>query len=446
MSILTYNLMAESLGPPLSSRFPFIIEALSSTQLPPTATNPIMVLCLQEVNDEILPLLLADPFIQTSYPFSTHTQTSLLPSRRNQVTFASAPFTHFIFDFEERHKRALISSFNYFPAMIANVHLSSSLSDEAVASKASQMRMLTDFMKESRKHPHQDSFIVGDFNITSSAQTVHTALSDGQITSETAEMIPTIIDSDIWQDAFNTTHYHGNESEDKDNERFDDEEGATFSRLSNPLAALSKVQIDTCPQRYDRVLFNRSNRIQVEAYSIFGQPDKIGNCGSDHYGVSTTLKIGSQPLATSDVENSASAPAPSEICIFQHDTDISVLLEQYQPTLADKDQRVKALELLRATLTERDRPHELILAPLGSYLLETYFADSDIDILVIGAVAPQIFFDDASNKLHALEKHQNDEGFRGVHLVNSLVSIIEVEILGIKFDLQYCQAAELVTR
>jgi hypothetical protein len=80
--------------------------------------------------------------------------------------------------------------------------------------------------------------------------------------------------------------------------------------------------------------------------------------------------------------------------------------------------------------------------------MDTYFADSDVDILAIASVSPQVFFDFATEKLRALDKEdeRENDGFKGVHFVNSLVSIIEVNVVGIKFDIQYCQAPEILKR
>jgi hypothetical protein len=40
----------------------------------------------------------------------------------------------------------------------------------------------------------------------------------------------------------------------------------------------------------------------------------------------------------------------------------------------------------------------------------------------------------------------DDDGVRAVHYINSLVPIVELVVRGIKIDLQYCQAAELLER
>jgi hypothetical protein len=67
-------------------------------------------------------------------------------------------------------------------------------------------------------------------------------------------------------------------------------------------------------------------------------------------------------------------------------------------------------------------------------------------LLAIGSVAPSVFFDSAIKQLRGLEKESSghEDGFKTVQMVNSLVPIIDAVVSGIKVDLQYCQATELL--
>jgi hypothetical protein len=134
--------------------------------------------------------------------------------------------------------------------------------------------------------------------------------------------------------------------------------------------------------------------------------------------------------------------------IMQDTMDLQRLLESFLPSTADRRQREEALKLLQQALTRDGDSNSLILAPLGSYCMDTYFPASDVDVLAIGSLIPSVFFDCATIQLRKLDsdKDGSDNGFKGVHLVNSLVSIIEVCVMDVKFDLQYCQAPELVKR
>lgn len=429
---MTYNLMAESFGPSLKSRLELIIHALSSVA--GTSTS-LKVLCLQEINDEMLPLLLSELFIQTHFPFSTHMPSSLLPSHRNLVTLASAPFKHFLLPFLQRHKTALVIAMDDSALEVANVHLTSALSNEAVEAKRGQMETLTRFLNHERT-AGKEVLVAGDFNLTTSSKTMETALSREIIAPETKETIAKVIDTEIWEDAF---YLCPPSQADNAQELFDGEEGATFDRLTNHFAAMSESPIDNRPQRYDRVLFKKSGHVLVENFENFGLPTKDGLCASDHYGACATFQIegSSISLKVKDL----GTPKLLSIEVVEDSTDLQDLIEPYLPTAADREQRQEAIILLRQTLTSDKNMSDLVFAPLGSYCMDTYFVDSDVDLLAIGSVHPQVFFDFATTKLQAL-----DNGFKGVHFVNSLVSVIEVCVLGIKFDLQYCQAAELLRR
>jgi endonuclease/exonuclease/phosphatase family metal-dependent hydrolase len=435
--------MAESFAPSFKSRLQVIINSIFTAIS--LSNSSLRVLCLQEINDEMLPLLLGQRFIQEEFPFSTHMPSSLLPSHRNLVILASRPFKNFSLQFSERHKTALIASFYEFPVEVANVHLTSALTNEAVVVKKSQLETLTKFFSHDRNTAGKEVIVAGDFNLTTSSRTIEVAVSRQIITPETARLVGSVIDPTIWEDTFNVL---GQRPADYGQEIFEGEEGATFNRLSNALAAMTKSLVDYRPERYDRVLLRNGGRMYPEHFELFGVPDHRGHCASDHFGVCVRLRIDQADDA--DLNNSAVASSPRRMLpgaieVIEDSTGLQPLLEPYLPTDADRKQREQALELLQATLTSNKSTADLVFATLGSYLMDTYFADSDVDMLIIGSVAQHVFFDFATAQLRALGTSE-ENGFKGVHFVNSLVSVVEVCVMGIKFDLQYCQAAELVQR
>ncbi|KAH9215550.1 hypothetical protein DL95DRAFT_523221 [Leptodontidium sp. 2 PMI_412] len=461
VSISSYNIMAEPTAEHFNSRLPLIISALSSPTPPPS--NTLQILTLQEVNDESLPLILSSPYIRKIYPYSTHAPSSLLPSARNLVTLASEPFTSTVVPFEERHKSSLVLSFEFGPGsgsgsekkslVVANVHLTSGLTDKAFKAKKEQMEKLTVFLFPKGKSENgREVVVAGDFNLTTSVRTIETALSRGLITDATAQAVRKIIDLGVWEDAFlspgsesvpeNETGMVGYDGQ----ETFEGERGATFDRATNPIAAMLEPPIDRSPQRYDRVLFRKGGSIAKDGFEIFGLPNEEGRCGSDHYGVRATLNIAQTGNSMSDIPRKFDTSSVADkITIIDDPTDLTPLIEPYLPSPEDISQRAQAIELLHDTLSNGDGMEGIILAPLGSYLMGTYFADSDVDVLAIGSVNPGVFFEFAGRELRKLDSGDGDEeSFKGVHFVNSLVSIVEVCVLGIKFDLQYSQAEELV--
>lgn len=477
ISISTYNIMAEPTASPFTTRLPLIITSLSSP--PPPPQSSLQILCLQEISDESLPLILGSPYIQQTYPYATHAPSSLLPSARNLVTLASQPFTSTVVQFEARHKSALVVEFSLGDleeknVLVANVHLTSGLTDKAVQAKKSQINTLSKFLIARGKDREREIIIAGDFNLTTSNRTIQKALSGALITKETAMEVKTVIDLNVWEDAFLVSDLNiergsmeGNhedgpmlDGEDANgsamlghdsNEIFAGEQGATFDRITNPIAAQLDPPIDRSPQRYDRVLYLKGGGISArgerDEFEIFGFADEEGRVGSDHYGVRALLSVagsGSSPGAISRMTlRNDSGSVGSGITFVEDGTDFSGLLEPYLPTATDIAQREMAIELLQSTLSRGAGLENLFLAPLGSYLMDTYFVDSDVDVLAIGCVSPAKFFEFAGRELRNLDSG-NEESFKGVHFVNSLVSIVEVNVLGIKFDLQYCQAEELV--
>jgi 2'-5' RNA ligase len=446
--IASYNLMAESVAPSFTNRASTIFDAIISAT---SSNHGLRVLNLQEVNDEILPLLLSNSQIRKIYPYSTHKPSSVFESKRNLVTLASESFASFTVDFVERHKSSLVIKFCNSGTMVANVHLTSTLTDSAVVAKTRQMATLTKFLTNGTDMTGP-VFVAGDFNLTSSPKTIEAALGKRMITRSTATAVNNVIGQNVWADAFlkciETNPGEGDEDTDS-YEEIIKERGVTFDRLSNPLAALSKGPVDDRPQRYDRILWAKNELlwVEVECFERFGFPDKMGECGSDHYGVCATMSLSRTELSQNLLADELKpGPQPGDITLVPDERDLEALLISYMPNEKDRTQRASAMHVLKEALGG-----DIILAPLGSYAMDTYFPNSDMDLLVIGAVAPPTFFKTAQDQLRVFDQKSGGaepygDGIKGLHFVNSLVPIIEVVVRGIKIDLQYCQAAELVTR
>ncbi|KUJ18691.1 uncharacterized protein LY89DRAFT_732244 [Mollisia scopiformis] len=433
VTIATYNLMTDSRAPAFTTRLTAIVDAIESATV---QHSNVSILCLQEVNDEMLPLLLADRKICGLYPYSTHLPSSLLPSDRNLVTMASVPFHHNTIQFTERHKLALVIEVMELNVKVVNVHLSAGLSDDAVAAKKRQMDYLTEFC--SNIITSREVVLSGDFNLTTSSSTIDMALALDLISTKTAQLVRNMINLDLWEDAFLASENMQTDGV------IDDKSGATFDRIGNTLAAMSTSPINDHPQRYDRVLYRRNGRLKTEYVQLFGLADERGICGSDHYGLSATLHLDPMQNTVRDSLHLEISNVEKTI-VIEDNTDLGHLLEHLLPTEDDRAERRHAIRLIEEGLSSGNGLTGLVLAPLGSYLLDTYFPESDVDLLAIGAVAPQVFFELAASRLQHLDSGRQ-EGVKGVHLVNSLVSIAELSVLGIKFDLQYCQAPLLLER
>lgn len=120
-------------APSFTNRFHLILESITSAN---HSEQESRILCLQEADNEIIPLLLNNARIQEMYAYSNHTpSTTNFESKRNLVTLGSEPFTSFTLDLVERHKSALIIALFDTNVMVANVHLTSALTDISVTAK-----------------------------------------------------------------------------------------------------------------------------------------------------------------------------------------------------------------------------------------------------------------------------------------------------------------------
>jgi hypothetical protein len=127
-------------------------------------------------------------------------------------------------------------------------------------------------------------------------------------------------------------------------------------------------------------------------------------------------------------------------------TDLSLLLEPYFPSAEDKMQREEAIQLLKQVLASHRAIGNLLFGFLGSYLMKTFLPDSDIDVLIFGSIPSLVFYDLAVAQLRSSSEVDAGAIIESIHFVNSLVPIIEVVVMGINLDVQYCQASELVER
>lgn len=229
----------------------------------------------------------------------------------------------------------------------------------------------------------------------------------------------------------------------------DGEHSATFDPLNNTLAAISTRLTDFRPQRYDRILLSHALQVNLEGLDRFGIKPVNGRFASDHYGLSASLRYQDLSAAVAASETPFEKTQDVEITTIYDGTDLDQFLVSYLPSEENTTQRVEAINILHHILKSDPRLSNLLLVPLGSHAMGTYFVDSDIDTLAIGSLSSKAFFETAINRLKLISAPNFGDshyGLRAVHIVNSLVPIIEASVNGIKFDIQYCQAPELLQR
>jgi len=84
-----------------------------------------------------------------------------------------------------------------------------------------------------------------------------------------------------------------------------------------------------------------------------------------------------------------------------------------------------------------ERGVSLVVAPLGSYALNVWDITSDIDCLCVGSCSSNTFYSMARQHL----RKEADQGIRILSADKSgSGSMLEVEVRGVKLNLQYCQS------
>lgn len=282
-------------------------------------------------------------------------------------------------------------------------------------------------------------------------------------------------------------------------EIFEGEEGATYDPLTNQLAAeVVGSGFNMRPQRYDRILVRGHGLLDVVGFNMFGQalgvlgprqpekddssePNMKFSYGSDHWGVRCSLKIRKGVSdAGNDTQSDISTKAIQVRILKPPDTleDAATLkkcLEEHQfmPSSQDAELREHAIRLLkevvlqsnsantdneamvldpvsRTTASVRGQP-SFVMIPVGSHGLGVWTTSSDIDCLCIGPVSSKVFFSLAAQRIRKAEQQQRyqierdgvtSSSIRLVRRVNAHSgTMFELDVLGIKMDLQYCASA-----
>jgi poly(A) polymerase Pap1 len=85
----------------------------------------------------------------------------------------------------------------------------------------------------------------------------------------------------------------------------------------------------------------------------------------------------------------------------------------------------------------------IVVVPVGSYGLGVWSTSSDIDCLCVGSISIKTFFAIASQRL----KKAVDLGVKILRKVKAASgTMLELDIRGVKLDLQYCPASKIAER
>ncbi|GKT50237.1 nuclear poly(A) polymerase 1 [Colletotrichum spaethianum] len=469
--VASWNVLAEFHWPPSRTRYPIIIENLLA------ANSSADVVVLQEITDDFLPFLLKDHRIRNQYTYVSHGSpddpaAGPLPNILNNVVLSKHLFSWEYLPFKRQHKGSCVLKFDglghgeaegrALPLVLATCHLSQGLTDGAVVAKERELQRILNHLKTC--YAANQWIIAGDFNVATSSYTVDTAVRKGSITVQTENVLRSIETTlaeanllDVWMVSRIEAGVSDNLKGDI-GDIFEGEQGATFDPRENPHAAkMVGSGLNNRPQRYDRILVKSGGPLQISRFNMFGFITGEGGPGeglvyaSDHWGIRCLL----QRLAARD-----SAAINARVVPVQHKkapaglSDAAALRQCMEnldifPTDQDETTRKEALQLLRQILLESDQatPDQtrgrpaIVLVPVGSYGLGTWSRTSDIDCLCIGSISPRVFFTLARQRL----RKSTDPGVRLLRKVKAKTgTMFEVEINGVKCDLQYCQAPNVV--
>ncbi|CAK7212459.1 hypothetical protein SBRCBS47491_001471 [Sporothrix bragantina] len=284
---------------------------------------------------------------------------------------------------------------------------------------------------------------------------------------------------------------------------YDGEDGATYNPFTNALAArIIGSGLNTRPERFDRILIrdpaatyvsdedddfeDDRSRYLIASYNSFGFPSSRADYSSpasyasDHWGIRCTLELADADAAVAEDGTTEKALLTSKVTAESEELTISAEIEKLivpvhpaqapagpladgaavtaaldelgvLPSEDEVASRKAAFEHLKTILLTDEKgqmpdpanpgPRQLVVVPVGSYGMGVWTPASDIDCLCIGTFGPQTFFTLAAQRLRAAGVASGG----AVKLIRRVRAhtgtMLELEVDGIRMDLQYCGAA-----
>jgi uncharacterized protein (UPF0248 family)/2'-5' RNA ligase len=481
LAVASYNVLAEFHWPPSEARSPLVVKNI----LAENAAADVVV--LQEVTDGFLSYLLADDGIRDAYPYCSHgppdqDDIEPLPDYLNIVVLSKMAFDLEYVSFHRKHKGAVVARFpnlgrseggKSLPVVLAAIHLSHGLTDGAVAAKKTDIKRITGYL--SQTYPGHPWILAGDFNVATSCATIAAALKKKAISDLTASHLAgldKLFAEAKLDDAWTTAAAAPAEDGDNHDDHVDDdgERGATWDPTANgAAAAMAGSNAYMRPQRYDRILVRGEGLLEICKFNMFGSlTEKLDDSGSevfasDHWGIRCTMNIrslGDNVCEPSEEIASLVVPvhlqkAPEHLAA---EGSLAQSLGELGVIPGDEEiaKRKAAFNLLRDVILDtrttpdtavetRSQP-KVVVVPVGSYALDVWTSSSDMDVLCIGPFSSNTFFALASQRLRKAAVAQGGK-IRIIRRVRANTgTMLEIEVLGIKMDLQYCPAATVAER
>lgn len=416
LSLATYNVFHDS-SFPLKHRFTALRDAILDSNAD--------MLCLQEVTDEFLSLLLGDSRIKEQFRWCSRSDKSIMESERNVVLLAREDygFEWVRIELGGKHKSAIVACLRtpHAVVIIAGIHLSAGRAAPILQKKREELTTLLAFLH--LHHAADEWIIVGDMNWPDSEQL---SLQD-ELT-------------DVWT-------LNG---------------GETYDPTTNPLAAASARESQE-PQRYDRILIKRGSllSVPVESCELFGLPLAGAGPPSDHWGLKATVQIG--PINSSSFATTVPpadiipVPALNPLPTTITDSEVHDFCTKHGcfPSVAQDEALKYAVDILRAFVSDMLSPTasinstvnssvvRLLVAPVGSFAMGYHNPGSDVDCIVVGNINPGTFWNLMRWKIRAAIVGADAVQLRRF-VKDASVQMMELEIHDVKMDIQYCPAGKLI--
>jgi endonuclease/exonuclease/phosphatase family metal-dependent hydrolase len=416
LTLATYNVLHDP-SFPLQHRFTALRDAILNSLAD--------MICLQEVSDEFLSSLLGDSQIKEHFRWCSRSDKAIMESERNVVLLAreSYGFEWVRIELGGKHKAALVACLRtpLGTVVIAGVHLSAGCAAPILQKKKEELSALVDYLH--RNHASDEWIVVGDMNWPDS------------------EPFPLEDElTDVWVMAG----------------------GATYDPTTNALAAASARESRE-PQRYDRILIKRGGSLSValESLEIFGFPLPNAGPPSDHWGLKATIQVHAIHNPITDIITAADTTSVAPLTLLSTtltDAELRDLCAQHGcfPSAAQDSVLLRAGKTLRAFVSDLSSTPamgsivnssivKLIVVPVGSFAMGYHNPGSDVDCVVVGNISPQTFWNLMRRKIRTVVGGADAIRLRRF-VKDASVQMMELEIYGVKIDVQFCPAGRLIDR
>jgi 2'-5' RNA ligase/endonuclease/exonuclease/phosphatase family metal-dependent hydrolase len=426
LRVTTFNILNDDSHAP-DVRFPLLKRDIFS--------HPSDILCLQEVPDAFLPLLLSDAEVRSRFTYCTCAPTSVLPHWQNVVVLSSIPFAWDPVALgDNQHKTASILTFAFpRPLVLAVVHFTAGHTPPLVAKRESEAASLVVHLRT--HYAGAEWVILGDTNINT-------------------DWLPTTW-SEAMDDAWSLCH--------------PEESGVTYDPIKNALAAETSHEVKT-PFRYDRICVQKRGQAQVERMQVVREAE--GELpASDHWALWAELDVSSLADASAQsaaVASIAGSGASSQALPEDEDAALEAWVRANggYPSEEQETARTQAIHTLRQVLggALSDTVHaeqlmpaplppgvKLVFEPVGSRMLGVDTSSSDLDVLVIGNLGQDTFFGLMRARIRAWARACRAAQAPCTLVLrrfvrDATVPMMRLQVDGVEVDLQYAPAAKVAER